>query len=92
MAGEHVLAAGTRNHRAQLRELQRAEERIAAADDPDSDVEPGHGQVAGDFARRAKDARTDRVSDRDREAEANAENREQPAAQRESASRASGRP
>ena len=80
VARKDVLAAGTRNHRPELRDLDGAEQRVEAARGPDGEEEPGVRQVPGDFARRAEDAGADRVADRDGQAEADAEHAQQPAA------------
>ena len=74
MPREDVLPAAARQHRPELGERIRAEQRVESADDPDPDEQPGIRQQRGDVARSAQNAAPDRVADGDSEAERQAEN------------------
>lgn len=70
---DRVLRPRAPDHRAGFGERDRAEQGIDAADHPGGEEEPGRRQMAGDLARGAEDADTDRVADEDGEAERDAE-------------------
>ena len=74
-----VEAARLRQHRSQLGDADRADQRIEATEDPDRENRGHARQLSGDEAGRAEDADAERAADDHGEAEADAEDADEPA-------------
>ena len=71
------MAAGARDHRAELSDLSSAQQRVKPADHPHREKQPAVRQLLRDFARSAKDAGADRVADGDGYSKADTEHAQQ---------------
>src|SRR5205823_5040038 len=76
----HVVAAGPRQHDAQLRQAGRSQKRVESSNDPHGENRGRRGELGGDQTGRPQDADAERAADDDREAEADAENASKPGA------------
>src|SRR5688572_1533427 len=77
MTSEDVLAAGTRQHRTELRDLHGTDQRVQSADYPRREEQHRVRQVSRDLPRGAQDAGADGVADGHRQTETNAQHLQQ---------------
>ena len=82
MSRVNVLSARPRQHRPELGERVRTEQRVERAYDPNAEKEPCRWQHRRDVARRAQNAGADRISNSNGKAEADAEDGEELAGHR----------